>query len=465
MMRNWKKWMTLGLAAAMLGGCMPQKVEKTETSAAQSEQESKADAAQEAETSGADNEESPAAQDEAGSSVDMEITGPVEVTIWHQYSDQYEVWFQEKADEFHELNPDITINLQYQPADQYEAKVMAAAKAKAMPSMVHSAAANMTSYINEGALVNLDDFIYDETVGYEDFDHRINAGLNEMYVPWDNQRFAMPLFLGGNVFFYNKTMFDELGLEPPKTWSEIEPIAAAVSEKIGKPGFGFQIMVDGFLEMLTQAGGEAINLEDRTIAFDSDISREKIAWYKDLMDKKIARLVGDDKHFTTPFANGDVGCYVALSGNWGYLVNAVGDKFELGAAPLPQEGTKPFVSLSEPVFAIAKTNPQEELASWLFLKYLISPEINAECGPVFGALPASNEALEEPVFQDFMETNPVVQAVYEQRDSYGYMPTVAGWYEIRKSLDKALEEIFLGIQDTDAALADAKKSAEAALSK
>lgn len=461
-MKKWKKFAALGLAVTMLGGCMPQKVKKTETQAAQSEQETKADAAKDTAAEGG---ESTAAQDEEGASVDTEITGPVEVTIWHQYSDQYEVWFQEKADEFHEKNPDITINLQYQPADQYEAKVMAAAKAEAMPSMVHSAAANMTSYINEGALVNLDNFIYDETVGYEKFDERINAGLNEMYVPWDNQRFAMPLFLGGNVFFYNKTMFDELGLKPPTTWSEIEPIAAAVSEKIGKPGFGFQIMVDGYLEVLTQAGGEAINLEDKTIAFDSDIAKEKIAWYKDLMDKKIARLVGDDKHFTTPFANGDVGCYVALSGNWGYLVNAVGDKFELGAAPLPQEGTKKFVSLSEPVFAIAKTNPQEELASWLFLKYLISPETNAECGSVFGALPASNEALEEPVFKEFMETNPVVQAVYAQRDSYGYMPTVAGWYEIRKSLDKALEEIFLGIQDADAALADAKKSAEGALSK
>ena len=177
-MKNWKKFAALGLAVTMLGGCMPQKVEKTETQAAQSEQETKADAAKDTAAEGG---ESTAAQDEEGASVDTEITGPVEVTIWHQYSDQYEVWFQEKADEFHEKNPDITINLQYQPADQYEAKVMAAAKAEAMPSMVHSAAANMTSYINEGALVNLDNFIYDETVGYEKFDERINAGLNEMY--------------------------------------------------------------------------------------------------------------------------------------------------------------------------------------------------------------------------------------------------------------------------------------------
>ena len=39
-------------------------------------------------------------------------------------------------------------------------------------------------------------------------------------------------------------MFEELGIEAPKTWSEVEAVATAVSDKIGKPGFGFQILVD-----------------------------------------------------------------------------------------------------------------------------------------------------------------------------------------------------------------------------
>ncbi len=461
-MRGLKKTVVLGLAAAMLVGCVPQKVEAPvaapETKKEESQAKDGADTGAAAETTAVEKEPEAAA-------IATEITGPVEVTIWHQYSDQYEVWFQKVADEFQAENPNIKIKLQYQPADQYEAKVMAAAKANDLPSMVHSAAANMTSYINEGALVNLDDFIYDGKVGYENFDTDINAGLNQMYVPWGNKRYAMPLFLGGNVFFYNKTMFDELNIEPPKTWSEVDAVATAVSEKIGKPGFGFQIVVDGYMEILTQAGGEVINLENKTVGFDSDVAKEKINWFKGLIDKKAARLVGDDKHFTNPFANGDVGCYVALSGNYGYLVNAVGDKFELGAAPIPQEGPKKFVSLSEPVFAIAKTNPEEELASWLFLKYLLSPQVNAECGTVFGALPASTEAMNQAIYQDFLKVNPVAKAVYDQRDAYGYMPTIAGWYELRKSLDKALEEIMLDINDTDTALAEAKKSAEAAIQK
>ena len=44
-MKNWKKFAALGLAVTMLGGCMPQKVEKTETQAAQSEKETNADSA------------------------------------------------------------------------------------------------------------------------------------------------------------------------------------------------------------------------------------------------------------------------------------------------------------------------------------------------------------------------------------------------------------------------------------
>lgn len=440
------------LSAMLLSGCMPEKVD-SEADASEAVEEAD-------EGSGSETEATAEAE-----GILTEITEPVEVEIWHQYSDQYEEWFQKVADEFMAENPDITIKLQYQPADQYEAKVMAAAKAGELPAMVHSAAANMTSYINEDFLVNMDDYIYDETVGIENFDEEINEGLNQMYVPWDNKRYAMPLFLGGDVFFYNKTMFDELGIVPPKTWSEVEAVATAVSEKIGKPGFGFQILVDGYMEVLNQAGGQVINLETNEIEFDSDIAKEKIAWYKDLIDKGVARLVGDDKHFTNPFANGDVGCYVALSGNYGYLVGAVGDKFELGCAPLPQEGPEKFVSLSEPVFAIAKTTPEEELASWLFLKYILSPEVNAECATVFGMIPVTESAANEQIFKDFMAENPVAAAVYEQKDAYGYMPTVAGYYEIRTALDKALEEIMLGMSDADTALAEAKETAQAAVAK
>ena len=391
------------------------------------------------------------------------LTEPVEIEVWHTYSDSYEEWFKAVTDKFNETHENIHVTLQLQPSDQYEAKVMAAAKSGSLPNIIRSQAVNMTTYVNQDMLVDMNEFIYDETVGHPNFDEEINPGLAQLYDQWDGARYAIPLFMGGNVFFYNKTMFDELGLVPPKTWSEVEAVATAVSEHIGKPGFGIQVMVDGFMEILLQAGGSVVDAKTGEIGFDSDISKECIQWYKDLLDKKVARLVGDDKHFTNPIANGDVGCYVALSGNLGYLITAVGDKFELGAAPLPQEGPQQFVNLAEPIFAITKSTPEEELASWLFLDYLLSPEVNAECAATFGGLPATESAINDPYYQQFLSENIVAQAVLEEKDAFGYVPAIPGFYEVRTSLDKALEEIFLGISDADTALAAAKESAQQAL--
>lgn len=222
-------------------------------------------------------------------------------------------------------------------------------------------------------------------------------------------------------------------------------------------------MVDGFMEMLIQDGGQVVDVETNTVEFDSDIAKDRIAWYQDLLDKGVARLVGDDKHFTNPFANGDVGCYVALSGNLGYLTQAVGDKFELGVAPLPQEGPVQFVSLSEPIFAITKSTPEEELASWIFLNYLLSPEMNADCASVFGGLPATESAINTDLYQQFLQENPVAQAVLAEKDAFGYVPAIDGFYDVRTSLDRALEEIFLGISDPDTALATAKTTAQQAI--
>lgn len=434
------------LLSTILTGCGLKKVEK-ETN----------------EPASTDNQAS--SQVEPDASVVTELTEPVEIEVWHTYSDSYETWFKSVADKFNETHENIHVTLQLQPSDQYEEKVMAAAKAGSLPNIIRSQAVNMTTYVNEGMLVDMNDFIYQEEIGYENFDKDINPGLAQLYNQWDGARYAIPLFMGGNVFFYNKTMFDELGLVPPTTWSEVEAVASAVSEKIGKPGFGIQVMVDGFMELLLQSGGKVVDIESNTVEFDSEISKNCISWYKDLLDKGVARLVGDDKHFTNPIANGDVGCYIALSGNLGYLVNAVGDKFELGAAPLPQEGTMPFVNLAEPIFAITKNTPEEELASWLFIKYLLSPEVNAECATIFGGLPATESAINEPYYQQFLQENIVAQAVLAEKDAFGYVPAIPGFYDVRTSLDKALEEIFLGVYDMDTALETAKKSAQKAIDK
>ena len=105
----------LGLTAVLLGGCVPQKVaapEKAEETKAEEAKTEESQAKNEGKNEGTNET---AAEAETAAAIATEITGPVEITIWHQYSDQYEVWFQKVADEFHAKNPDITLSFNISP--------------------------------------------------------------------------------------------------------------------------------------------------------------------------------------------------------------------------------------------------------------------------------------------------------------------------------------------------------------
>ena len=94
-----KRFLSAALALALLPsllltGCGPKKVDPN-----------------------ADASSTPAAGEET-SSIVTELTSPVEIEVWHTYSDSYETWFQEVTDKFNETHENIHVTLQLQPGDQ-----------------------------------------------------------------------------------------------------------------------------------------------------------------------------------------------------------------------------------------------------------------------------------------------------------------------------------------------------------
>ena len=49
--------------------------------------------------------------------------------------------------------------------------------------------------------------------------------------------YALPAVTTGPIFFYNKTIYDEMGFTPPTTWEELAEQSKAIYEKYGIPGF------------------------------------------------------------------------------------------------------------------------------------------------------------------------------------------------------------------------------------
>jgi len=107
---------------------------------------------------------------------------------------------------------------------------------------------------------------------------------------------------------------------------------------------------------------------------------------------------------------------------------------------LGPEGDKAVSSEIQSV-VIFQTTPEEELASWLFLKYLSSPEAQAEWAQYSRYYPTRKSSLR--YLRDFRAENPHwSQGLNLLKYSIG-MPLDPSWNTVQLSIGDAFEEILL----------------------
>jgi ABC-type glycerol-3-phosphate transport system substrate-binding protein len=88
---------------------------------------------------------------------------------------------------------------------------------------------------------------------------------------------------------------------------------------------------------------------------------------------------------------------------------------------------------------IFDTSPQEELASWLFTRYLISPEVQAEWVKYSGFYPTRKDSLW--LLRDFREENPHWADGLNLLKYSRSIPLHPSWNTVQLAMEDALEEI------------------------
>jgi ABC-type glycerol-3-phosphate transport system substrate-binding protein len=399
--------------------------------------------------------------DEGG--IVTELQGPVEISWWHTLGESHEAALQGIVDRFNAENENINVTLVKQTYSEFDAKIMAAARSGDLPDIISEYPDKTTQYVQQDLLVDLRPYIENSEVGLPTYQEDINPVFYEECNQWGEMIYCMPLIKTGELFFYNKALFDELGLTAPETWTELKENSAQITEVTGKPAFGFDSYVDGFLDMLMQSGGNNIDYAAKQAQFNSEEGVAALTWFKEMIDAGTARLVGEDVYFSNPFGSQAVASYIGSSAGYPYVEMAVDGSFEVGVSPIPQEGPAKFANIWGSNMIIFKSTPERQLAAWTFFKYLLSPEVNAEYAVALGALPVTQKAIDTATYQSFMAENIYAKALSEQSSVFGYFRAVTGAAESRVALEKALEEALLGTKPIDQALQDAAAEANAAL--
>jgi raffinose/stachyose/melibiose transport system substrate-binding protein len=158
--------------------------------------------------------------------VEVEVTAavveedkePVTLTMWDFKSGDpvfapYTSW---AIDKFQELNPHITVELVPQPNNEYYNLLGAAITAGEGPDvlLVHGGT-RLTE--RQDLMLPLDDFIGDEA---DNFVNLQNGWVNNE----TGEIIALPITIQGFVYYYNKNIYKEAGLDPespPTTWDEL----------------------------------------------------------------------------------------------------------------------------------------------------------------------------------------------------------------------------------------------------
>lgn len=387
---------------------------------------------------------------------------PVDVTVWHTYSDAHAAAYESIVDDFNQSQDGVRVTALPQPYADFDSKVMQAVRNGNGPDIIISTPQSATQYVDAGLVADLAPYVSDPETGVADYRDDIVEGRQAGVEQWgEGEQFLYPLHSSGPIYFYNETLFDELGLSAPTTWSELEEVSRTLSEATGEPAFGFDDLTYGIITIANQQGQDFVNADGSQATFDSTEYVEAIDWVHGLVEEGVFRLVGGDQFFSNPFGAGAVASYMGASAGYPFVEMAVDGKFEVGVAPLPQEGPVNWAPEWGGDYLLFASDEVQEAAAFQYIKYFTSPGPLSAWDMALGAVPASTAAQNEPEFKEFMAENSAIQALAEQLPHVVVSNAAPGVNAAQAELATAIEVTMTGQQSAEEALAAAAATANA----
>ncbi|WP_248923921.1 ABC transporter substrate-binding protein [Paenibacillus hamazuiensis] len=122
------------------------------------------------------------------------------------------------TDDYMAANPNITIEWDAVSTDQQKSKLKTQAAANNIPDLtVVNPRAQMKPYTDAGLLAPLDDLM-------PELKDTFLPGVLDYY-KMDNKLYALPMQNNIGLFYYNKKLFEQAGVQPPATYEELIEIS------------------------------------------------------------------------------------------------------------------------------------------------------------------------------------------------------------------------------------------------
>lgn len=384
---------------------------------------------------------------------------PVKITFWHGAGGEHGTVLEELVAEFNAAQDEVVVESAYQGNYGTLMQKLLSAVAAGDPPTLTWTFNNWTSqFIEAEAIVPMERFVHDPQVGYsaEEFADFYPSFLEAN--TWNGTLYTLPFKKSVQVLYYNKELLDQAGVDVPTTMDELAAAVRTIKEKTGVPGLAVTPNIDTFTTYFRAFGGSWLD-PDGAPAFNSEAGIRAFRFVQALIADGSAYVY--DGYLDDEFNKGKVAMFIHSNGTIPWVRQ--GASFAWGTAPVPT-GTVAAATVSGLDLAIFATATEaEQLAAWKFVKWLLSPEVNARWSAATGYLPIRRSTVETPRMQAYLAEAPHENASgYASLDRLVFDPGIPAWNDIRNFVTEATQKVLLLQVDPHVALEEAaRKSMQA----
>src|SRR5258705_6609668 len=218
----------------------------------------------------------PAATTEA----DLDITGPVSITLWHALtSDPQKGALEAAVKKFNDTNGKgitVTAVVQGNYTQLYQ-KTLGAIQAGALPELAHAYESQVADYQKAAVVINLDPYMNSKTNGLD------KTSQDDIYKPYfdtnrfpqyNNELLSFPFTKSLFVMYTNEDVLSSSTVTTtPKTWADFEQAAmkATIKDATGKTtryGWAQPLDASNFNAWVMSMGGNIMATDNKTVAWD-----------------------------------------------------------------------------------------------------------------------------------------------------------------------------------------------------
>ena len=401
-----------------------------------------------------------------------DIKPAAKITWWHAMSGVNGDAVNKIVDGFNKSQGGIKVEPIFQGNyDDLLAKLNTAIASNAAPALVQVYDIGQAYMRDSGQIVPMQAFIDRDKFSTADFEPAV---IN--YYKFQDKLQSMPFNSSSAILYYNKDAFKDAGLDPekaPVTFTEVADAAKKLTKKDSggatvRYGFGPSIYGWLFEQLMATSGalyadnGNGRDNRATKVLWNSAQGKAILDWWRAGVDSGYFFNPGvDNDGAANAFNAGKTAMYIESTARLRGHINTIAGKFQIGTGLYPRPDGKPKDGgniIGGASLYIMKSRPaDEQQAAWEFVKYVLTPAVQAQWQSDTGYYPIVKGAYNEGPSKEWAAKYPqFLTAVNEIRDSpqnrttngavLGVMP------QARQRTQKMIESVLLGQATSQAAL-------------